>query len=224
MDEAVLGTVAGPRGSGSQTSGNGSGTSELGRSPRGRRRGRVTAMGLVAVLIAALCPIVAAPTAAADGGEPSIVALPAEFQPFKLNDAGQVGGYVFDEGLRPAVYTDGQVQVLPGAPIASTFNLLDISEAGEILVSNTSNQLEVRSTSGVRTLAKPVVGGRERNVPRGFGPDLAGDVVGVFGFNNDPESSSVRYRGASPPSLITELATVLGGERRRADHRPAARS
>ena len=202
MDEAILG-AGGARG-GTRTRVVSEVDERSSRASAGGRH-RLTPAVVVVLLLAALCPLIPASPAAAEGN--TIVELPVEFAPTLLNNAGQIAGSYYDgpgsQGL--AIWSDGNLQRFPmsGYP-----RIVDFDDAGEILVA-VDNGLSIVSEAGVRALPRPVVGGEEQYMWTGFGPDDDGRVVGVHGWESTTETNAVAYQGASPASPITELSTVL---------------
>ncbi len=170
----------------------------------GPRRARVSPAVLAVLLIAVLCPVVAASPAAAAGG--SIERLPENFSGRLLNNEGAVIGSNFANGtVSLAIYRDGDLTNLPGG----NYNrILDFNDADEVLVQNGST-LEVRSSAGVRVLPQPVVDGSTQPMYDGFGPSATGRVVGIHPWKNATKTNAVEFVGASPPSIITALSTVM---------------
>ncbi|MCB1258023.1 MAG: hypothetical protein KDB26_13000, partial [Microthrixaceae bacterium] len=166
---------------------------------------RLSAPMLVMLLIAALCPLVPFSSAAA-ANEPSIQRLPENFTPRFINNKGEVAGLDYSAPpARTAIFKDGQL-TYPGGSAPS--QILDFNDRGEVLV-RVSGGVELVTSSGVRVLAKPIVGTAEKSVYTGFGPAKNGDIVGIIGWSFAERANAVLYRGASPPQLITSLATVM---------------
>ncbi|MEO1056779.1 MAG: hypothetical protein AAFY28_07685 [Actinomycetota bacterium] len=139
----------------------------------------------------------------------TIVELPAGFSPRLINNAGQIAGPYFDASKGEsgvAVWSEGELDT---TPLTSAFvSLLDFNDDGEMLIA-VNNGLSIVSESGVTALPRPVIGGTEQFVFNGFGPDDGNQTVGLIPWNATTESNAVRYQGASPPSPITALSTIM---------------
>jgi hypothetical protein len=171
------------------------------------RAGRLGPAALVVAILLTVVPLVAFGTATpADAALPgSSIALPEGFIPKKINAKGWVAGTNGNPRLLAIWKPDGSMTELVGSLNRS---VLDFNDKGEILTSS-NQRIEVWSASGSRVLDKPLIAGKEEPVYRGWGPDANNRTIGDFGWRSSVRANAVEYRGASAPTLITSLATVM---------------
>lgn len=207
MDDAVLGTAGGTT---SADSGGFGDADDLWvdslRTRRVRRRlsGRQMAYALVAVLlVAGLLPF-APGVPQAGAADPMVEQLPKGFMPIRINNNGQILGYETAGGATTlSIYDKGEFK-----PVGGSGSVQDFTDDGKVLmVSN--GVVEIRSTTDVQTLPKPVRNGKEQSVWQAFGPTNSGRVLGLLGWDQDTETNTALYQGATPPSVITQLSTAM---------------
>ncbi len=208
MDEAILGGSGpkGHRGSGGRSLGvGGPGVGRTVAAPRWGTRGLPVLA--VVLLIAALCPLV--PAAPAGAAARDLIELPENFTATAISDNGDIAGTLFTPGFGNsfAIWSGGELTTVPIGNSTSVF-VHHIGDDG-VAVGTANGLLYSFDKSGlIRTIPRPTVEGSERYFQKGWraGSDT---VIGVHNYAFPAEQTGLTYRGASPPTAITQIATVM---------------
>lgn len=175
-----------------------------------RRWSGVAVFVAMAVVAASTYAIAAESNEAAAAPSVTIEQLPARFNPYRMNQAGQVLG--LDYRSNNNIYNFG---VWDGADIVAwqgtTGSAHFFSESGDLVggIANSSAPT-LWSPSGSTTLEKPRVDGDEAGVYQMFGANSTGAVLGstTWRHNVDQSNGVVWDSASSAPRLLSALSTV----------------